>query len=131
MVIFQVPVFLSGLLFLPVILIIQIVLVAGLGLIASAMNVFYRDVQPFLTLFIQLWFYASPIIYPISMVPERYQFLYQLNPMTGILISYRAVLLEQKLPGLPLVSAGLMSAVIFVFGYWLFKRVERLFADIV
>jgi len=131
MIIFRMPFFPLGWLFLPVILFIQIILVAGLGLIAAAMNVFYRDVQPFLTLIIQLWFYASPIIYPVSMVPEKLQAYYFLNPMAGILVSYRGVLLEGSLPNFSLVSAAIISIAIFVFGYWLFKRVEFLFADIV
>ena len=131
MIFFQVPVFPQGWLFLPLILLIQISLIAGVGLIASALNVFYRDVQPMLTLFTQLWFYASPIIYPINLVPEKYQKLYSLNPMVGILSSYRGILLEEKLPGPELYSAAIVSLVILIFGYWLFKRVEPLFADIV
>ena len=131
MIIFQSPAFPLGWLFIPVILLIQVALVAGMGLITASMNVFYRDVQPLVTLFIQLWFYASPIIYPVSFVPERYRGLYSMNPMVGILSSYRAVLLEQKVPGPELFNAALVSLVIFFFGYWLFKRVEPLFADIV
>lgn len=131
MIIFRIPAFPLGWLLVPVILVIQIVLVAGIGLIASALNVFYRDTQPLLTLVIQLWFYASPIIYPVDLVPEKYQMLYSLNPMGGILSSYRAILLEQRFPGPELFSAALVSLVVFVFGYWLFKRLEPLFADIV
>lgn len=131
MVLYRVELFAAGLIFLPVILAVQIMLVLGLGLITSAANVFYRDVQPLLTLVVQLWFYASPIIYPVSLVTEQYQFLYFLNPMAGILEAYRAVLLYQTLPGSSLVVAGVISAVVLVFGYWLFKRVEFQFADIV
>jgi lipopolysaccharide transport system permease protein len=131
MFIFRVPAFPLGWLLLPLILLLQIALVAGVGLIASALNVFYRDVQPFLTLFTQLWFYASPIIYPVSLVPEQYRTLYFLNPMAGIIVSYRTILLEQKLPGPELIPAAIISIVVFLFGYWLFKRVEPLFADVV
>jgi lipopolysaccharide transport system permease protein len=131
MLFFQVPVNPPGWLFLPLILIIQLALIAGIGLAAAAANVFYRDVQSLLVLVVQLWFYASPIIYPVSMVPERFQTLYFLNPMAGILESYRAVLLYGELPGMYLVQAGLVSSVLLVSGYWFFKRVEFLFADIV
>lgn len=131
MIVYRMPVFPLGWLFIPVIFLTQIALVTGIGLIAAAMNIFYRDVQPLLTLLTQLWFYASPIIYPVDLVPERFRFLYSLNPMVGILSSYRAILLEQKLPGLELLSAAVISLVSLLFGYWLFKRVEPLFADIV
>jgi ABC-type polysaccharide/polyol phosphate export permease len=116
---------------LPIIVFIQIALVTGLGLIAAALNIFYRDVQPLLTLIIQLWFYASPTIYPISMVPQKYQNLYFLNPMAGILESYRDILLHQSLPGPYLITAAIISFVIVIAGYWFFKRVEFLFADVV
>jgi len=131
MIIYRVEIFPLGLIFLPVILLVQIALVTGLGLIAAALNIFYRDVQPLLTLVIQVWFYASPIIYPISMVPSKYQTLYFLNPMAGILESYRDILLRQSLPGNYLMIAGVISFLILILGYWFFKRVEHLFADIV
>jgi lipopolysaccharide transport system permease protein len=131
MVIFQVPVYPVGWLYLPLILLIQIALVAGIGLAVAALNVFYRDVLPLLTLIIQLWFYASPIIYPVSMVPESLRTLYMLNPMAGILEAYRAVLLYGRLPAPSLAVAGIISLACFILGYWLFKRVEYLFADII
>jgi lipopolysaccharide transport system permease protein len=131
MIFFQVPVYPFGWLFLPVILVIQLALIIGIGLAAAAANVFYRDVQSLLVLVVQLWFYASPIIYPVTMVPQQYQAIYFINPMAGILESYRAVLLYQALPGFYLLQAGLISFLILFAGYWFFKRVEFLFADVV
>jgi lipopolysaccharide transport system permease protein len=131
MIFYRVPSFPAGWLFLPFILAIQLALIVGVGLAAAAANVFYRDVQSLLGLVVQLWFYASPIIYPVNMVPSHLQSLYFLNPMAGILESYRAVLLYQTLPGYYLLQAGLVSFLILVAGYWFFKRVEFLFADIV
>jgi lipopolysaccharide transport system permease protein len=128
---YQIPIFPAGWLLLPVILLIQIALIVGLGLAAAALNIFYRDIQPLLTLGVQIWFYASPIIYPVTLVPERLRPFYFLNPMAGILESYRAVLLYETLPGPYLLTAGAVSFVVFVLGYWFFKRVEFLFADIV
>jgi lipopolysaccharide transport system permease protein len=130
-IIFRMTVTPLGLIVLPFILLMQIVLVMGLGLIMAALNIFYRDVQPMLALVIQLWFYASPIIYPVTMVPEKYRFLYYLNPMAGILESYRDILLRQSMPGYYLLFSGVFSLVVFLLGYWFFKRVEFLFADIV
>ena len=128
---FQIPIYPAGLLFIPVILAIQIMLVLGLGLATAAANVFYRDVQSLLALGIQLWFYASPIIYPVTMVPEKLRPFYFLNPMAGILEAYRDVLLNGRLPGLYLLPSMVVSFIVFIVGYWFFKRVEILFADIV
>lgn len=131
MLIFRVSPNLPGWLFLPLILAIQLALVIGLGLAASALNVFFRDIQPLLTLGIQLWFYATPIVYPISLVPEPLLPFYYLNPMTGIIESYRDVLLYHSTPGFYLPTAALVSMLILFVGYWYFKRVEHQFADII
>lgn len=131
MILYRMPVTLSLLLFVPLILIVQILLILGVGLITSAANVFFRDVQPLLTLVTQLWFYASPIIYPVTLVPEKWRILYFLNPMAGILEAYRSVLLRQSVPDYTLLIAAAESVLALAFGYWLFKRVEFQFADIV
>ncbi|MBE2224695.1 MAG: ABC transporter permease [Anaerolineae bacterium] len=131
MIIFKAPVFPLGWLFLPVVLGIQMLLIVGLGLALSALNVFYRDVRSLLVLGLQVWFYASPIIYPISLVPDWLLPYYYLNPMAGIITAYRDILLYQRLPGSYLAVAGVLSLAIFIFGYWFFKRVEFQFADIV
>ena len=130
-VVYRVPVNFSAWLFLPVVLAIQMALVLGLGLALAAANIYYRDVQPLLTLGIQLWFYASPIIYPLTMVPERLQPFYFLNPMAGILAAYRDILINGQLPGVYLIPSAVISFVLFVGGYWFFKHVEFQFADIV
>ena len=130
-IIYQTPIFLPGLAFIPIILGIQIILILGFGLISAAANVFIRDVQPLLTLIIQLWFYACPIIYPISMVPEKYRFFYFLNPMTGIIESYRSILLYQKFPESYLLISGIEAIIILAFGYWFFKSLEFQFVDII
>jgi lipopolysaccharide transport system permease protein len=131
MVVFKVPVYPPGWLFLPVILAILLILIMGLGLALSALNVFYRDVRSLLVLGLQLWFYASPIIYPISLVPDWLRPYYFLNPMAGIITAFRDVLLYQRLPGSYLSIAGFISLVMFIVGFWFFKRVEFQFADIV
>ena len=128
---FRIPPFPSGWLMLPLILAIQLLLMLGLGLACAALNVFFRDVRSLLVLGLQLWFYASPIIYPISLVPERLRPIYYLNPMAGIITAYRDVLLYGTMPGTYLWVAGLVSVIVFAAGYWFFKRVEFQFADIV
>lgn len=129
--IYHVPPFLPGWLFLPIIVFIQLALILGLGLASAAANVFFRDVQSLLVLGIQVWFYACPIIYPSSMVPKRLLPLYFLNPMAGVIEAYRDVLLYGRLPGNYLLISSGMTMLIFLLGYWFFKRVEFQFADIV
>ena len=117
--------------FLPLIFLIQVALILGLGLGSAALNVFYRDVDPVLKLVLQLWFYASPIIYPASLVPEQWHWLYFANPMAGVIDGYRDVLLANRVPGWHLVPAAVGSTLLLVAGYWFFKRVEGRFADII
>lgn len=131
MLFYKTPIFPPVLLYLPLILVTQFLLLLGLGLAGAAANVFFRDVQSLLALGFQLWFYASPIIYPVSMVPQHLQQWYFLNPMAGILEGYRDVLLNSRAPGNYLLTSFVISFLIFIFGYWFFKRVEFQIADIV
>jgi lipopolysaccharide transport system permease protein len=129
--IYRVPIYPLGWLFLPAILLTEMILAFGIGLLGSALNIFYRDIRPIFTLGIQIWFYACPIIYPVSSVPERFRTIYYLNPMVGVIEAYRAVLLNQELPGLYFLMSVGVSIVVFLFGYWFFKRVEFQFADVI
>jgi lipopolysaccharide transport system permease protein len=131
MLIYQMRIFSSMWLFLPLILLIELALTLGVGLIGSAINIFYRDIKQIFTLGIQLVFYATPIIYPMDLVPSQYRFLYNLNPMAGIIRAYRAVLLDNSYPDMSLIISAFISIVILVTGYILFKRVEPQFADVV
>lgn len=131
MIAYQVPIQWT-LIWVPLLILVQIILILGLSLLGSAINVFFRDIRFIVPLGIQLWLYATPIIYPVSLVPEKFQTLYMLNPMAGLVTSYRRVVLY----GLPPVTRDLSLAVIlagllFLGGYWFFKRVERQFADII
>jgi lipopolysaccharide transport system permease protein len=129
--IYQIPVSLAGLVYLPLIIAIQLALILGLGIGAAAINIFYRDVDPLLKLVMQIWFYASPILYPVTLVPEHWRRLYFLNPMAGILAAYRDVLVYNRLPGNYLLTAAIISLAILLAGCWFFKKTECQFADIV
>jgi lipopolysaccharide transport system permease protein len=120
-----------GLSLLPIILATQITLILGVGLICAAANVFYRDIRSLLVLGLQVWFYASPIIYPVSVVPAQLRSFYLLNPMVGILESYRDILLRGTLPDTYLLPSIVVAVVVFLIGYWFFKRVEFQFADLI
>lgn len=128
---YQMPILTFGWLYLPLILAIQLALSLGLGLASAALNVFYRDVKHLFIFGVQLWFYATPIIYPVTRVPEHLHSIYFLNPMAGVIEAYRAVLLEQQLPGSSLFTSAVMALVILVVGYLFFKSVEFKFADVV
>lgn len=128
---FRIPINLLLVLYLPLVLLIQLGLILGIGIGSAALNVFYRDVDPLLKLALQIWFYASPILYPVSLVPEKWKWIYFLNPMAGIVAAYRDVLIYNTAPGEYLFPAAVISFVILLIGYWFFKRVEFQFADIV
>lgn len=130
-IIYKVPVNLPVWLFIPVILICQIFLALGIGFFASSINVFFRDIKHVFTLIMQLWLYATPIIYPISIVPERIKSIYFLNPMVGIIEGYRAILLYGKMPDISFVFSLIISVVILLLGYTFFKKIEFRFADII
>ncbi len=116
----------------PLFLLLTLVTAIGVGLWLSALNVLYRDigyVLPFLT---QFWMYISPIAYPTSMVPEKWRLVYALNPMTGVVEGFRWALLGTgQAPGMVTLVSSLTALVIFVTGMFYFRRMERLFADMV
>jgi lipopolysaccharide transport system permease protein len=118
-----------GWLFLPLILITQILLVLGIGWRVQP-RVCLRDVQSVLSLVVQLWFYASPIIYPVSAVPERFRAAYFLNPMAGILERTAMCCCTEGCRG-PRSESRPHICLCFLVGYWFFKRTEFVFADIV
>lgn len=111
--------------------ILQAVLMSGLSLLLSAANLFYRDIQYVTNLMLLMWMYLTPVVYPITLVPKDYLWLYKLNPMVGIIEGYKAAVFDSPLD----IPATIMSAVIsislFLLGFFVFKRSEKVFADIV
>ena len=121
-----------GMLALPLFLLLTLVTALSVGLWLSALNVRYRDVGyiiPFLT---QFWMYASPVVYPVSLVPEKWRLLYSLNPMAGVIEGFRWALLGKGTPdfGVIAVSGGVVMALLLG-GIVYFGRTEQTFADIV
>jgi lipopolysaccharide transport system permease protein len=95
------------------------------------MNVFYRDIGFIIPVVIQLLMFATPIIYPLSIVPEKIRPYYVLNPMAGIIDGYRQILLHNAMPDwYALTAAAVISIVIFALGLLYFKRVEFQLADV-
>ncbi len=103
----------------------------GLGLFLSALNVRFRDVKYVVPYFVQIGLFVSPVIYPLRYVPQRYRFFLDLNPMTGMISGFRSCLLGQPIEwSLAGISFALCTA-LFVVGLFLFRRMERRFADII
>ena len=130
---FDIP-FTVYLLLVPVIIGVQVILTLGISFLFSAINVTYRDVKYAVPLFLQLWMFASPIIYSASAVRAKSETLYRiymLNPMAAIVTSYRTVLLDGKLPELGnLAIATAVSVALCIGSYIYFKHVDARFADI-
>ena len=121
------------LLFAPVIFLVQLVFTLGVGLFFSSLNVSYRDVRHAVPLLIQVWMFATPIIYPIGIIPERFRTLcLVMNPMAGIIDNYRTVVVRGLPPDPQILGlAALVSVVVAFSAYAYFKRAEVRFADII
>ena len=117
---------------LPLLLFIQTLLILGVVFFMSTLNVYFRDIRFLIPLGLQIWMYASPIIYPLDLVPEQLRTLYMLNPMAGLIESYRRVLLAGQPPVWQnLLISAVISTLLFVGGYSYFKRSEKNFADVI
>lgn len=110
---------------------IQLMLTLGLSLFLAAANLFYRDIQYLANLLIMLWMYMSPIVYPVAMVPSQYLWLYKINPLVGIIEGYRSALFGYPFEWSIIIWSAVSSLFVFIFSYVLFKKLERVFADIV
>jgi len=117
--------------FLPVFLLLALATSLGVGLWLSALNVKYRDFQYTVPFLIQIWMFASPVVYSSSLVPESLRLVFGLNPMTGVIEGFRWALLGSGTPSaMVLVSVG-MVIVLLVSGMFYFRRMEQYYADIV
>lgn len=115
---------------LPIVLL-TILITSAVGILMSALNVKYRDIRFALPFLVQIWMFASPIIYPTSMIPEKWRFLMALNPMTGIIEGFRSALLGREFDWFLLGISALIGVIIFAVAVVLFRRMEKEFADII
>lgn len=120
-----------GLALLPLVLVPLVIFTLGVGQLLAALNVNYRDVRHALPFVIQVWLFASPVVYPISMVPEQYQWLVSLNPIAGVIETTRALIAGRPIPWEALEISCFVTVVVFVLGLWYFHRTERRFADLI
>jgi lipopolysaccharide transport system permease protein len=110
-----------------------VLLAVGVSLLLGGLNVYYRDFRHALPFLLQLWLFASPVVYPITVIPDRWRELYAfLNPAAGLLDSFRRTLALGELPDPVLLGLSVVSTVVVcTLGYALFKRLEPNFADVV
>ncbi len=128
---FRAPLTLN-LLALPLLTVLTLVVAIGISFIISSLNVYYRDFSYALPFAIQVWMYASPLVYTADIVPQAWRWLYALNPMVGVIEGFRWALLGVgEFPALPLLLSTIAAVALFVVGALIFQRVERTFADVI
>jgi homopolymeric O-antigen transport system permease protein len=116
----------------PVLTIPLILLALGMGMILSSLNARYRDIKYAIPFFIQLWLFITPIIYPVSIIPEKFRGLIALNPLSGIIEAFRfAVLPSRHLDVQFLLISMAVTVLIFIIGLIYFQKAERMIADII
>ena len=119
-----------NILFLPLALFLAVITALGVVLWVSALNLQYRDFQYLTPFLVQIWMYATPIIYPASRIPENWQWLYTLNPMVSVVESFRWILLGDSFPGINWASI-VLALILLISGIIYFRRTERIFADVI
>jgi lipopolysaccharide transport system permease protein len=120
-----------NLLMLPVLVVILTLLAVGVGMFLSALNVKYRDIRYALPFFIQLGMFATPIIYPLSVIPEKWRWLMMLNPLSGLIEGFRAACFGKAFDWTSLGVSLLMTFAILLFAAYVFRKMERSFADVI
>ena len=114
----------------PAIFAMQLLFTVGIALPLAALNLFFHDVRYLVGVVLLIWFYMTPVIYPVEIVPERYKIFFDLNPLALVVNAYRRVLLDGTSLGIERFLVGMGAALLtFLVGYYLFKRMEAGFAD--
>jgi lipopolysaccharide transport system permease protein len=121
----------AGVLWLPLFLLGTLIAASGLGLLLSALNVRFRDVKYAVPFFLQMGLFVTPVIYPLRFVPDRYRLLLELNPMTGMVEGFRSAALGGQTNWSAVCVSLAVSAVLFVVSLFIFRRMERHFADVI
>jgi lipopolysaccharide transport system permease protein len=120
-----------NLLLLPLFVLLMALLALGVGLLSAAVTVKYRDLRHALPFIIQLWMFASPVIYPTSIVPDRWKWLVTINPIAGVLEGFRAALTGLPFDWLHVSISGAITLALLVCSVYVFRRLEDTFADVV
>ncbi len=114
----------------PVILLVQYVLLLGIGFIVSAITVYFRDLEHIIGIILLAAFYGTPIVYKLEQLPVNLQIILQLNPMTHIINAYRDIFYYQQMPNMKIIGLlFLVSVALLVVGYFIFKKLQKGFAE--
>lgn len=114
----------------PVIVLIQYILILGINFVLSAVTVFVNDLAHFVQVAMTLGFYATPIVYLPSMLPQKFQWAMKVNPMAVLVEAYRAILYYHRLPDMKwLIIWGILSVIFLIIGYMIFKKLEKTFVE--
>lgn len=130
MIYYRMPITLS-IIMVPVLTILVALFALGAGMWTSALNVKYRDVGAIIPVLLQFWMFASPVLYPSSLVPAEWKWLYNLNPLTGIIEGFRAALFGTEFHYSALAFSAVITLIILTYSAYIFRRMEKMFADIV
>ena len=116
--------------FYPVVLLIQYFLLIGISFIVSSVTVYFRDLQHFIGIALQLLFYATPVVYAPGQIPESFQWIIKYNPMTYIINGYRNIFYYKQMPELKsLAVVFVISIALCIIGYLIFHKLQRKFAE--
>ena len=111
-------------------ILIEYVLALGVALLVSSLTVYFRDLEHILTIFTMAWQFLSPVMYSADMVPDRFRLIFALNPMSPILVAIRDVLYYRRAPeALTMVSSLIAAIAVLLLGWFVFKKLERRFAE--
>jgi lipopolysaccharide transport system permease protein len=119
----------AGLLLLPLFVIIAAATAVGVGALLAGLNVRYRDIRYVIPFLVQLWLFASPVVYSAELVPPAWRPVYALNPMVGVIEGFRWAFFGGSAPAVELVVSGTMALVVLLFGLFVFRQLEDTFAD--
>lgn len=115
----------------PLFLVLTVLLSLGFSMLTSALSVKYRDIGIAVPVLIQLWMFVSPVVYPLSMVPAEWQRVYALNPLVGIIEGFRACLFNYPINRWALSVSAVVTIFLLVYSAFLFRRIEKSFADFI
>ena len=114
----------------PAFVVLALATALGTGLWLSAMNIKYRDIRYVIPFLVQIWLFASPVVYSSNILPEKYRLIYALNPMAGVIEGFRWALLGTEPPGAMVTVSTAIVLMLLVSGAYYFRRSEKSFADV-
>lgn len=120
----------SAIIYLPLAILVAFVMTLAISLLLAGLNVYFRDLEHIVSIAIMAWFYFTPIVYPIEMIPEKFVRLFSLNPVTPIVLAFRDILYYGKAPNFAMLGVSLLTGLLMlIFGYIVFQLLQRNFAE--